>query len=207
MDLVVCKDADEVGRFAHTWIASQVAPLSNPSVYLPAGATPEPLYRHWRDTCPEFLSSLCLVQIDDVVGGPKAHLFRKFFIEQLEFWSHQFDWIEAGDRQADLAVLGLGLNGHVGFHEPGLSSQFFSGCVRLSTVTEQRLGLPPGSWGISYGIGAFMRCRAILLLVTGESKREILEAFLQRRGDFPALALRRHSNLTVVVDQAAHLGR
>lgn len=202
MDLVVCKDALEVARFADEWMARRVGGLKAKSVYLPAGSTPESLYRLWRETKPDYLDGVKLLQIDDVLTGRKAGQFKSFFHTQMSPWLTQFEWISNGQTQADLGVLGLGLNGHVAFHEPGLPRHFFSGCVQLSEETLNRLELEKGTWGITYGLGAFMRAKALLLMVTGSSKKEIFARFSQRRGEFPALVLREHPSLTVVVDHS-----
>lgn len=202
MDLVVCKDGLEVARFASEWLGLKATEQSAKSVYLPAGSTPELLYRLWCEARPEFLDGLKLLQIDDVLTGEKAWQFRSFFHARMSPWLPQFEWIGNGQSQADLGILGLGLNGHVAFHEPGLPRHFYSGCVKLSAETLKRLELEPGTWGITYGLGAFMRAKALLLMVTGSSKKEIFSRFSQRRGEFPALVLREHPALTVVVDQA-----
>ncbi len=203
MDLVVCKDALEVAQFADRWIAKMALEQKARSFYLPAGATPEPLYKLWNETQPVYVNKLKLLQIDDVLTGPKAGQFKDFFKTHMEPWLGQFEWIENAATQADVAVLGLGTNGHVAFHEPGLPRDFFSGCVRLSEATVQRLSLERGTWGVTYGLAAFMRTKAVLMIATGTGKKEIFAKFSQRRGEFPALVLRDHPSLTVVIDQAA----
>jgi glucosamine-6-phosphate deaminase len=106
----------------------------------------------------------------------------------------------AAATQADLAWLGLGLNGHVGFHEPGIDPRMFSGCVRLSAKSTETLQLEPDTWGLTYGVGAFMACKAILILVRGESKREVLTRLLRADPALPASHLLRHGNLTSLSD-------
>ena len=202
MDLVVCKDTLAVAQFADRWVERMAKAEGARSFYLPAGLTPEPLYKLWSEKRPAYLNQLRFLQIDDVLTGNNAWQFKGFFETHMAPWLSQFEWIGQGATQADAAVLGLGTNGHVAFHEPGLPRHFFSGCVRLSEATEKRLALSPGTWGVTYGLGAFLRAKAILLIVTGAAKREIFAQFTQRRGDFPALALRDHPALTVVIDQA-----
>ncbi|MGE0762365.1 MAG: 6-phosphogluconolactonase [Bdellovibrionales bacterium] len=203
MELVVCKDVAEAAHYADRWVERQVLTGLLRRLYVPAGATPEALYALWRETKPDYLQGLKFIQIDDVLTGPKAGCFRQFFEKELAPWLQQMSWLKDGAELGDAAILGLGLNGHVAFHEPGLPKSFFSGCVSLSPVTCERLQLAPGTWGVSYGLGAFLRCREILMLATGASKREIVQQLLERRGEFPALALRDHAHFTLVIDQAA----
>ena len=200
MDLVVCKETEEVADFANQWVARQVATGGLKSLYLPAGATPEALYALWRKTRPEYLQALQFVQIDDVLTGKKAGCFRDFFKEQMQPWQKQMSWLERGDQQADAAILGLGLNGHVAFHEPGLPRTFFSGCVRLTDSTCERLDLTPNTWGISYGLAAFLKCREILMIATGPSKREIVQQLLNKAPALPATMLHQHPKFTLLVD-------
>ena len=43
------------------------------------------------------------------------------------------------DLGIDVALLGLGPNGHVGFHEPGYHADFLGGRVTISDETKQRV--------------------------------------------------------------------
>ena len=92
--------------------------------------------------------------------GPKKGVFKIFLEENLPHYRHQIRFVDDCSRAADLAILGLGLNGHVAFHEPGIDGSFYSGSVRLSEITCDHLGLERGTWGVSYGAGAFSRSRA-----------------------------------------------
>lgn len=206
MELVICKETEEVAEFADNWVARQVKNKQLQSLYVPAGATPELLYALWRQHRPEYLQSLQLVQIDDVLTGVKAHCFRDFFNQQLQPWLKQMAWLDQGDQQADATILGLGLNGHVAFHEPGLARTFFSGCVRLTPSTCERLSLTAGTWGISYGLAAFMNCREVLMLATGESKREVVQQLLNKNKNLPATELHQHPKFTLVLDKKSSPG-
>src|SRR5690606_19831493 len=140
-----------------------------------------------------FLRDRTLVQIDDILTGPRRLAFRRFFAQHLPSYQEQMEYFESGERAGDIALLGLGMNGHVAFHEPGLSSDFYSGCVRLSEATRAVLNLREETWGMTFGLAAIRQARAILLLVRGEKKRSILERVL-RGEDVPAAALLRHAN-------------
>jgi len=204
MELVVCKDREGVAEAVNRWLESCfVTDSASHSLYVPAGSTPEPLYQLWREQNPEYLKRLRFVQIDDVLDGPERGCFHHFLQRELGPWRSQLVGFEQGDQQAEVALLGLGLNGHVAFHEPGLSKTFYSGCLPLSKETCDRLRLEPGTWGASYGLSAFLKCKKVAVMVWGESKRGILKRFLSGVGDFPALALRDHPQLKVFVDQAA----
>jgi glucosamine-6-phosphate deaminase len=112
-----------------------------------------------------------------------------------------------------LQVLGLGLNGHVGFNEPPCTSDEGCRCVTLCATT--RLA-NAGAFGgdpeavprqaISLGLREILAARSLLLVVTGAAKTPVLQRLL--RGDppspdLPASWLRLHPEVTVVVDREA----
>jgi glucosamine-6-phosphate deaminase len=104
--------------------------------------------------------------------------------------------------RGDLAVLGLGTNGHVAFHEPGIPADFRFGEVKLHDDTAERLHLESGTVGRTYGIGIFNEAKALLLVVRGESKRRALQGLLEGDPNVPASALRDHPDLTILTDLA-----
>ena len=99
-----------------------------------------------------------------------------------------------------MAILGLGQNGHVAFHEPSLNTNFFSGCLKLDLETTKRLGLEPETRVVSYGLNAFLKSKAILLIVRGETKKTIFTQVMQANCKLPAAFLLKHYDVTVVVD-------
>lgn len=181
----------------NTWLQEQVHLYGAKSLFLPAGETPRPLYENWELTRPKFLSGLRLLQVDDIASGPQSQLFQNFFKKELPSYTGQMDFIEHGERSADITILGLGTNGHVAFHEPRLAREFYSGCLRLDADTTRRLDLPSGTWGVSYGLGAFMRSKAIALIVRGQSKKPILNEVLSAGCELPAAELKRHPHFSV----------
>ena len=148
-----------------------------------------------------YLKGLSLRQIDDLATGPRRGLFREFFARHLPSYASQLVPLESGsaaEEGADLAILGLGLNGHVAFHEPGLDPRFFAGCVRLSAETCQNLAAGENAWGISYGIEAFRRTRAILMMAYGPAKHDIVQRLLARDPALPATHLLGHPDFTLL---------
>jgi glucosamine-6-phosphate deaminase len=113
-------------------------------------------------------------------------------------------------RGLDLAVLGLGMNGHVGFNEPGCRPDDPTRLVRLARSSREaavaRYGaatMPTG--GITIGMARLLEAREVWLLVTGERKASVLRRALRdpEGPDCPASYLRRHPRLTVFADEAA----
>lgn len=113
-------------------------------------------------------------------------------------------------RDLDLAIVGLGMNGHVGFNEPGSRPDDPTRLVRLARSSREaataRYGsstMPTG--GITVGLARLLEAREAWLLVTGEHKAGVLRRALREPEgpDCPASYLRRHARLTVFADEAA----
>lgn len=186
MNLVVCDSEEQVSEQAYRWLERQVAETGARSVFLPAGQTARPLYRLLEARKPDWFRSLALVPVDDVITGPTAGRFAEFFRSELPSFQSQLQPVQKRQQQVDLAVLGLGLNGHVAFHEPHVSRDFEYGEVSLAEQTCAELKVEAGTRGLSYGVATFSRCRAVLMPVIGEKKREILLRVLKGDSTLPA---------------------
>ncbi|MEK6556643.1 MAG: 6-phosphogluconolactonase, partial [Bdellovibrionota bacterium] len=131
---------------------------------------------------------------------PKKHIFRQFFIDHLASYQKQMSFFDKGDEVADLAILGLGMNGHVAFHEPGIQTEFFSGCLPLTNKTLEVLDLEKGTWGQTFGLGAFLKTKSILMIVRGAKKESVVERMMAADKELPAAALLKHSDFTLITD-------
>lgn len=108
----------------------------------------------------------------------------------------------------DLAILGLGANGHIAFNEPGSSWDEATHVVELSAATRAANSqLSDGATiplhGVTMGIATLRRARSILLLVSGESKRQALQALRLGTPDpaWPVTSLLGHPDLTVIAEE------
>ncbi len=108
----------------------------------------------------------------------------------------------------DLAILGLGTNGHIGFNEPGSDWSAQTHVVSLSRETRAthvaqthgRFAVP--EYGITVGISTILAAREVLLLVAGSTKARALAALCRGIPDpqWPVTALLRHRGLTVLAE-------
>jgi glucosamine-6-phosphate deaminase len=110
----------------------------------------------------------------------------------------------------DLTFLGLGTNGHIGFNEPGSPLHSRTRVVTLSESTRRANApyFPDGDvphQALTMGIGTILESRTIYLLASGEKKAEAIRRLARDEPDveFPASALLRHPNVTVIADRAA----
>ena len=110
----------------------------------------------------------------------------------------------------DLAVLGLGSNGHIGMNEPGSGPESPTRVVALDSSTTDHAREAYGAtssptWGMTVGLAQLLASRKVWLLVTGRHKASILEATLTGPigSDVPATLLRDHPNAKVLADTSA----
>ena len=111
----------------------------------------------------------------------------------------------------DMAVLGLGVNAHIGYNEPG--TQFSTGCrvQKLTGKTKQQLAwLFPDAASVpekavTMGIRTLTQAKEILVLAVGEEKAKAVFDMLYARDDsvIPAAFLQIPANVTVCADPAA----
>lgn len=118
----------------------------------------------------------------------------------------QYDEEIASAGGIDIQLLGIGVNGHIGFNEPGSSFSEGTNIVELTESTREanqiyfdKLEDVP-THAITMGIKTILQSKKIVLLISGASKQEAMDHL--RSGevteDFPASALHRHNDVTVI---------
>lgn len=112
---------------------------------------------------------------------------------------------------ADLQMLGIGANGHIGINQPGTPFESetwvspmdpeFEARVRRETNVPHETVLG----GLTRGIKNIMHTRKIILIAKGAHKAEIIEKAILGpvTTDIPASVLQLHPNCEVLLDAAA----
>jgi glucosamine-6-phosphate deaminase len=202
-------------------------------VCLPTGATPIPVYDALAARIERGDASFAqatVILLDEWVGLPPGDparcdtRLRAQLLDRLQVAPAAVHTIEvdapdldaAAERHAacsldlDLVVLGLGMNGHVGFNEPGSFPDSPTRVVRLAASSRESAMARYGAAtvptaGFTLGMDRILAAREVWLLVTGERKAPILRRALRdpEGPDCPASYLRRHGGLTVFADQEA----
>lgn len=110
----------------------------------------------------------------------------------------------------DLCVLGIGRNGHIGFNEPGAPFDSRTRVVRLAETTRRVNatdfeGDRAPERAISVGMRTISDSREILLLASGANKARAVAAAVggEVSEEVPASALRRHPNVSFLLDRDA----
>lgn len=111
----------------------------------------------------------------------------------------------------DLAILGLGPNGHLGFNEPPSEA---GAPTRVVDLTEASVESNAKYWGgrhrvprgaVTAGMARLLSARHVLLVVSGAHKSDILRRTLTGppTPDVPASLLQRAADVTVLADRSA----
>jgi glucosamine-6-phosphate isomerase len=110
----------------------------------------------------------------------------------------------------DIAILGIGVNGHIAMNEPGTSASLRSHIADIHPGTQQigqKYFKEPRQIdkGITLGIATIREAKHLLLLASGGSKTDIMYKMLYDpiSEDLPATLLKQHFNLSVYVDAEA----
>ncbi len=215
-------------------LAARVRTTPGIRLCLPTGDTPAPVYARLAALAaggsPSF-SRAEVIALDEYLGLPPGHparcdvRLRRELLDRLPGPPAAFHRIDADDpdpdaaaarheavaaRGIDLALLGLGINGHVGLNEPGSVADAPTRVVRIAETSRraavERYGAdPPPTAGITLGVARLLAAGEVWLLVTGERKAAILARALEapEGPDCPASFLRRHDALRVLADEPA----
>jgi glucosamine-6-phosphate deaminase len=223
-------------------LASQIAKLlsAQPDIVLglPTGRTPIPLYRElvrlYRRGRADFGRAITF-NLDEFVGlergDPRGYhgFMRRHLFDQVNLAPRRIHTLngaapdltrecaryELAIAQAggiDLQILGLGLNGHIGFNEPARALVAATHRTRLRQATRRanaalfghRLRGVPAE-GLSMGMATILRARRIVLLATGASKARCVERMIGGTitSRLPASFLQLHREAEVWLDRAA----
>ena len=111
----------------------------------------------------------------------------------------------------DLQVLGIGRNGHIGFNEPDECLYLGTHVTRLSdsTVKANSRFFSEGEKipdrALTMGIGSIFKADKIILLASGDSKKDAVKQVLSGKltTSCPATLLNLHPDVTLICDSDA----
>ena len=111
----------------------------------------------------------------------------------------------------DLQILGIGINGHIGFNEPGSSVYSKTRLVTLENSTRLansyefvNISQVP-RLAVTTGISTIMKAKKILLMAWGQSKAPVVKSSMEDNitESIPASLLQNHDNCVFVLDELA----
>lgn len=236
MTVEVLASHEAVATRAADLVAAALADTAR-VIALPTGRTVEAVYDALVER-PLDWSHLTTFNIDEFAGIPPSHpgSFRAYMnarlFERVALPAASIEFLrgDAADLEAecaryeaalsragglDLALLGLGANGHIGFNEPAESLRAETHVATLHEATRRgsadRFG---DDWrqvpaqALTIGMGHLLRSRRIIVVATGAAKADAVAAIRQgpMTTQCPASWLQVHRDVTLVVDTEAAIG-
>jgi glucosamine-6-phosphate deaminase len=234
--ILVHRDYDDLSRAGADIVASVVGARPDAAMLVATGETPMGLYAELaqRQKSGTFDGSrLRVFQLDEYAGiadhdrGSLYGWTLRAFVDPLRIPRDRVvrlpcdgdipDGCAAYDRSVaeaggiDLAILGIGTNGHVGFNEP--PSELRS-TTREVDLTPETISANMRYWGqeerairrgVTVGMATLVSARRILLLASGLSKRDIVRRAMHGPvcSEVPASLLREAADVTLLVDGLA----
>lgn len=223
MRVLVTPDYQTLSEEAAAIVARAIRAKPALTLGLPTGNTPlglyEQLIRRYQSEKLDF-SGVRTFNLDEYIGLPpddprsyrsymSARLFEHINVSpqntHIPDASSDYEDLIRKAGGIDLLIVGIGANGHIAFNEPGSAFDSRTRIVQLAPETIQRAGSNVPHTAITMGIATILDARKILLLVSGAEKTEVVRRAL--RGPVsetvPASALQRHSDVIVIMDEAA----
>ncbi len=110
----------------------------------------------------------------------------------------------------DLAILGVGINGHIAFNEPGSELDSDTRLVKLSDATRLQNAFAFGNdmnnvpqYAATIGLKDLLQAKKIILVACGQEKKEALEKLMHAEEydpQWPITALHNFDNLILLTD-------
>ncbi len=237
MQIIKAKDYSEMSRRAAQIISAQILMKPDCVLGLATGSTPVGAYKQlaeWYSQGELDFSAVTTINLDEYKGLSRdndqsyyyfmnEHLFSKVNIDKnrtflpdgteadSETACRKYNEIIHATGGADLQLLGIGHNGHIGFNEPGDCFEKETHCVTLSERTIQantrffasEKDVPRQAY--TMGIQTILSARKILLAASGEDKADAVKAAFYGpvTPRVPASILQFHPDVVLVADEAA----
>ena len=237
MRIIRAKDYDDMSKKAAEIMAAQINLKPDCLLGLATGSSPEGMYaelvKKYEAGMLDF-SKVRSYNLDEYVGLPKDndqsyfyfmnhHLFSKVnmnldntvlpngIAKDSAVECEQYNAMIEASGGADLQLLGIGHNGHIGFNEPDDHFTLGTHVVDLAPSTIEANSRYFASYddvpkqAFSMGIKNIMDAKMILLVVSGEGKADAVNKafFGPVTPEVPGSILQLHKNVVVVADEAA----
>lgn len=237
MRVVILESPQQVSQRAADIVCQAIARKAACVLGFATGGTPLETYRELvaRHRAGRIhFNAVTTFNLDEYVGLPREHeqsydhFMRAHLFEQADFQlerCHLPDGMSRDLRAAceqyetlieqaggiDLQLLGIGVDGHIAFNEPGSS---LASRTRIKALSEQTRrdnarffasidDVP--KLAITVGVGTILDAKHVLLLATGSHKASAVRAFIEGpvTAQVPASALQLHPRVSVLLDNEA----
>jgi len=235
MRYITVKNYDELSTKAAALICAQVVMKPNSVLGLATGSSPLGTYAKMIEKYEKGevdFSQVSSINLDEYIGLDGSHdqsyryfmntnLFSKINIDvaktnvpngraaDLEAECKAYDELIQKSGGIDLQLLGIGLDGHIGFNEPDSYFERATHVVELDPSTIEanarffasEADVPRKA--VTMGMGGIMSAKKVLLIANGKNKKGIIEKafFGPITPEVPASILQLHPDLTVIYSE------
>lgn len=237
MKIIHAKDYADMSRKAANIISAQVILEPDSVLGLATGTTPIGAYKQlirWYEKGDVDFSEVSTYNLDEYRGLAHDNPHSYHYFMRTKFFDHinidpanthlpdgsnpdaeaacaEYDRIVRAAGYPDLQLLGIGVNGHIGFNEPGDCFSKGTHCVDLTPSTikaNSRLFEHPDEvprQAYTMGVQTIMHAKRIVVAASGPTKAQAVHdmCFGPVTPQCPASILQLHTNCVVVADEEA----
>ncbi len=219
----IVRETDHIFAVAASQIRNLLLEKPDAVLAVAAGRTMLPL---WSRLGGVSFANAKLFQVAEFVGVPEdqtlRHLTETKMLVGTDFPPENCHWLTeetyttydeaiAGAGGLDLAILGIGINAHVGLNEPGTQYATRTRRQKLTVPTREQYHWLFGDaekipeYGLTMGIRTLVDARRIMVLASGKEKARAVFDMLYARDDsvIPAAFLQLPPEVTVYADLEA----
>ena len=236
MEIIIEPTYDSLGERTATDLLQIVSAIQNPLICPTSGSTPAALYkaliRQLRKNNIDY-SNWRFVGLDEWAGmnGTRKGSCRDFVNEELFhplgieedkicFFDGTAPDLEAECKRTEafiqehggitVAIVGLGLNGHVGMNEPGTAPTLRAHVAQIAEETKkvgQKYFTEPTdlTQGLTLGLATLLDAKHLFLMVNGAKKASIVQRIIEAAPseELPATLLKGHQDFRIYLDAEA----
>ena len=232
--IILCDSYNEISERAAELIRAQIILKPDCVLGLATGSSPVGMYDRLAEMNLDF-SGVTTFNLDEYYPISREndqsyyyfmqkHLYSRVNLrpENIHIPSGEADDVDAECREyeekiqaaggIDLQVLGIGMNGHIGFNEPddSLNTKTHLTDLTENTITansrffESEDDVPKQA--ITMGISTILSAKKIILLASGKEKRQAISALLRDEinTEIPATMLKVHPDVVLICDREAY---
>lgn len=240
MRLILCKDYNEMSKEGAKLVAGLITLKPDCVLGLATGSTPVGMYENLAEMNKNGeidFSRVTTYNLDEYYPiSPKNDQSYRYFMDTNLFDKVNIDkkntYVPNGETKnpdeecanyetlvsslggADIQILGIGQNGHIGFNEP---DNCLDANTHLTDLTESTIQANSRFFdniedvpkkAITMGIATILKAKKIVLLASGKSKHAVIKKLLDSciSTDVPATMLKVHPDVVLICDNEAYYG-
>jgi len=228
MRLIKTKNYDELSEKAFQIVAKEILRKPNLIIGFATGVSPLGLYRKLAEAYKKGkidFSKIKGFNLDEYYPIKKKdkksysyYIFKNFF-DKVNIKKENINLLNGNSKDfkkecrdyenkirknpIDIQILGVGINGHIGFNEPKSNFNSKTRLVDLAKETIKEKNVTKKA--LTMGISTIMKSKKIILLASGKKKAKAVRCLIKGKIDknCPVSFLKRHKNIFVIIDEKA----